>query len=74
MANEVTLTAIFENVEDGWVQGRIREIPGVVTAAPTRQEAEVDLKDALLEYLATFSEPLEDNDQAESQGLRLTVT
>ena len=74
MASEVTLTAIFEVVEDGWTQARIREIPEVITAAPTRAEAEAMLRDALLEYLATVGEPLDDElVSGDRQDLHLTV-
>ena len=74
MASEVTLTAIFEPVEDGWTQARIREIPEVITAAQTRELAEASLRDALLEYLATLSEPLEEDvASGDRQELHLTV-
>lgn len=48
------LTAIYESVEDGWVQARIEELPGVITAAPTADAAREMLADALVEYLASF--------------------
>jgi predicted RNase H-like HicB family nuclease len=48
------LTPIFERVENGWIQGRIKELPEVLTAAPTREEAEADLADALHEYVASL--------------------
>jgi predicted RNase H-like HicB family nuclease len=51
---EVSLTAVYEPVENGWVQARIREMPGVITAAPTRAEAEDMLLDALREFLLSF--------------------
>jgi predicted RNase H-like HicB family nuclease len=74
MASEVTLTAIFEVVEGGWTQARIREIPEVITAAPSRTEAEAMLRDALLEYLATVGEPLDDElISGDRQELHLTV-
>lgn len=74
MASEVRLTAIFETVEDGWTQARIREIPEVITAASTRGEAEALLRDALLEYLSTFSEPLDEaRASGDEQDLHLTV-
>ena len=57
MSASVTFTAIYEPVEDGWVQARLAEIPGVITAAPTRQEAEALLLDALREFLLSFAEP-----------------
>jgi predicted RNase H-like HicB family nuclease len=52
----VELTGIYETVEDGWVQARIRELPEVITAAPTREEAEVWLRDALREYVTHLIE------------------
>jgi predicted RNase H-like HicB family nuclease len=75
MASELQLTAVFEVVEGDWVQARIRELPEVITAAPTRTEAEDLLRDALLEYLASLSQPLEaENSVGDLQRLQLTVT
>lgn len=54
MAHTLSLTAVFEPDENHWVQATIREIPGVITAAPTREEAEELLLDALREYLLSF--------------------
>ena len=54
MAEALSLTAIFEPDENDWVQATIREIPGVITAAPTRAEAEDMLLDALREYLLSL--------------------
>lgn len=48
---DIRLTAVFETVEQGWVHAYIRELPGVITAAPDRAEAEEGLLDALREYL-----------------------
>ncbi|MGH8932867.1 MAG: type II toxin-antitoxin system HicB family antitoxin [Egibacteraceae bacterium] len=45
------LTAIYETVENGWVQARVEELPGVITAAPGQAQAEELLLDALREYL-----------------------
>lgn len=74
MASRVTLTAIYEPVENGWTQARIREIPEVVTAAPTRKQAEAAVRDALLEYLATFSKPVDDEAvTGDRQEFHLTV-
>jgi predicted RNase H-like HicB family nuclease len=62
MAAPLTLTALYEPVENGWVQARVRELPAVITAAPTRAEARTMLEDAVREYLlamldAAASEP-----------------
>jgi hypothetical protein len=56
MAASVSLTAIYEPVENGWVQARLREIPAVITCAPTRGEAEELLLDAMREYLLSLIE------------------
>jgi predicted RNase H-like HicB family nuclease len=52
----LTLTAIYQPVEDGWVQARVRELPAVITAAPTRDEARALLEDAVREYLLALLE------------------
>jgi hypothetical protein len=57
VSESVTFTAIYELVEDGWVQARLAEVPGVITAAPTHQEAEASLLDVLREFLLSFTEP-----------------
>jgi predicted RNase H-like HicB family nuclease len=51
MNSSIQLSVIFEPVENGWVQARIEELPGVITAAPTRDEARTQVIDALREYL-----------------------
>ena len=38
VARELSYTALFEEVEGGWTQARIAEIPGVITAGPSRDE------------------------------------
>ena len=75
MASMVTLTAVYETVEGDWVQARIQELPEVITAAPTRLEAEDALKDAVLEYLTSLSEPLvEAGANGDRQSLQLTIS
>jgi predicted RNase H-like HicB family nuclease len=54
MTREVVFNAIYENVEGGWVQGRVRELPEVITAAPSLEDAKELLLDALLEYLRSL--------------------
>lgn len=54
MSKRLSLTAIFEPVESGWTQARIEEIPAVITAAPTAEEARELLLDALGEYLLSL--------------------
>jgi predicted RNase H-like HicB family nuclease len=57
----VSLTPIYETVENGWIQARIRELPEVLTVAPTQDEAQTMLRDALREYvdhLVEIGEPI----------------
>lgn len=58
-AQSLTLTAIFEPVEGGWVQARLRELPEVITAAPSHDEAREMLADALREYLLSLADDAE---------------
>jgi hypothetical protein len=39
MASRLSLTAVYEPVEHGWIQASLAELPGVITAAPTLAEA-----------------------------------
>lgn len=57
MSSSLSLTAVFEEVEQGWTQARIAELPGVITAAPTLDEAKELLVDALREYLLALQDP-----------------
>jgi predicted RNase H-like HicB family nuclease len=54
MTGRLSLTAVYEQVENGWTQARIEELPAVVTAAPTAAEAKELLVDALSEYLLSL--------------------
>jgi predicted RNase H-like HicB family nuclease len=51
----ISLTAVYEPVEGGWTQARIEELPAVITAAPTPEEATELLVDALSEYLLSLA-------------------
>jgi hypothetical protein len=53
----LTLTAIYEPDVGGWVRGRLVELPGAITAAPTMKGARSMIRDALVEYLASFDPP-----------------
>jgi predicted RNase H-like HicB family nuclease len=54
MTTRLTFTAVYEPVENGWMQARIEELPAVITAAPTLAEAKELLVDALHEYLLSL--------------------
>lgn len=67
MAHDLAYTAVFEEVEGGWTQARIAEIPGVITAGQSREEAKELLQDALREYLASFMEPIAGLDEVDDR-------
>jgi predicted RNase H-like HicB family nuclease len=75
VAAALKLTAIYEPVEEGWIQGRIAELPAVITAAPTLDEAKSMLRDALAEYLASLqSSPAPSAPHADlEENLELTI-
>jgi predicted RNase H-like HicB family nuclease len=56
VTERLSLTAVYEPVEDGWVQATIEELPGVVTAGASLEEARELLVDALREYLLALGE------------------
>ena len=56
MTARIALTAVYEPVEQGWVQARLAELPAVITAAPTLDAARELLADALREYLLSLAE------------------
>jgi predicted RNase H-like HicB family nuclease len=74
VAISLSFTAVFEPVEDGWIEGRILEFPAVITAASSMEEARELLTDALAEYLAALAPddgPLPDH--GTSEPLPVTV-
>ena len=75
---ELTLTASYRRVENGWVQAQLAGLPMVLTVAPTLDEARVALVDALREYLRSYEEhpepPASSYDEAQGHfGLRVSV-
>jgi predicted RNase H-like HicB family nuclease len=74
MSTDLTWTAVFETVEDGWVQARVAELPGVITAAPTLAEAKDLLLDAVREYLLSLHpEPIEPVTGAVQEALHVVI-
>ena len=49
------LHVVFEPDEAGWVRATIEELPGVITCAPTRDEARELVRDALDEWLQSLT-------------------
>jgi predicted RNase H-like HicB family nuclease len=68
MATRLMLTAVYEPVEEGWTQARIQELPAVITAAPTLDEAKKLLVDALQEYLLSLGPQHPDKADADATG------
>ena len=56
MSARMSLTAVYEPVENGWTQARIEELPAVITVGPTIEDAKELLFDALREYLLSLGE------------------
>ncbi|HEX8856552.1 MAG TPA: hypothetical protein VF752_13230 [Thermoleophilaceae bacterium] len=77
MSERLSLTAVFEPVEDGWIQARIEELPEVITAAPSKEEAKELLLDALREYLLSLAQdtrPVAVSDRATKEALELSLS
>jgi predicted RNase H-like HicB family nuclease len=72
----LNLTAVFEPVENGWVQARVPELPGVITAAPTHEEARELLLDAVREYLLSLlsDPPAAPSGAAAQESLQVTLS
>jgi predicted RNase H-like HicB family nuclease len=56
VTERLSLTAVYEPVENGWVQATVEELPGVVTRAPSFEKAREMLIDALREYLLALAD------------------
>jgi predicted RNase H-like HicB family nuclease len=72
--SELSYTAVYEEVDNGWTQARILEVPSVITAGASRDEARELLRDALREYLASFMESdREGADRGDREQLRVEL-
>lgn len=49
------LHVVFEPDEQGWVRATVEELPGVITCAPTLDQARELVRDALDEWLASLT-------------------
>jgi hypothetical protein len=69
------LTPVYMQVEGGWTQAGLLELPGVITAAPSREEAEDMLVDALREFLLSFGDSTPGSTRpTDVEGMTLSVT
>lgn len=71
MAEQLDLTIVYEPGEEGWVIASIPEVAGVFSQGKTREEARVNVIDAL--RLMLSPEPSEAGDQREREALHLTI-
>jgi hypothetical protein len=69
------LTPVYQQVENGWTQASLVELPGVITAAPSREEAHEMLLDALREFLLSFGPgPMAAPMNGQPDALTLTIS
>lgn len=74
MSTTLAFAVVLTPVEGGWTQAQLRELPGVVTCAPTEAAARDVVVDALREYLSSFAESAFDAPTAARTGLiRVTI-
>lgn len=68
---QLDLTIVYEPGEDGWIVASIPEVKGVHSQGRTREEARVNVIDALRLMLSPL--PLADDDHREREALHLTI-
>jgi hypothetical protein len=76
MSRHIALTVVYEEVEGGWTQATIAEMPAVITAAPSRATAKTLIVDALHEYLRSLEQeaaPLGPDADSEPVELRINA-
>jgi hypothetical protein len=65
----ISISIVYEPVENGWTQARIEGIPEVITAGRSKDEARVLVLDALREYLLS----IRGNGEADRELVDLTL-
>jgi predicted RNase H-like HicB family nuclease len=77
MVLALTFTARFTSVEAGCVQATIDELPSVITAGRSHEEAKSMLADALHAYLLTLGDiqgRADPQHDGQTEPLRITVS
>jgi len=69
---QISLSIVYEPVEDGWIQVRIEGIPEVITAGRDKDEARALVLDALREYLLSIRASGDDAVDRELIGLTVS--
>lgn len=71
VSEQLDLTIVYEDGEDGWVIASIPEVSGVFSQGRTREEARVNVIEAL--RLMLSPEPSDQDDRREREPLHLTI-
>ncbi len=77
MNESLQLTVTYEDGEDGFVIARIREVPAAMSQGRTREEARINVLDALRELVLSYLEDGENGPLPEgisAEALNVTVT
>lgn len=76
VSEQLRLTIVYEEGEDGWVVARIREVPGALSQGRTREEACDNVLDALRELVLSYleeGEPAPLPEGASSEAFTVTL-
>lgn len=73
MSTSMSFTVVLTDVEGGWTQAQLRELPGVITCAPTADEARAAVVEALRDYLESFTSPAPEAPEQVTGLVRLTI-
>lgn len=72
MSDSLQLTIVYEQGDDGWVIASIPEVPGTMSQGRTREDARVNVIDALQRMLSP--EPGQDEPKSgDREPLTLTI-
>ena len=71
VSEQLNLTIVYEPGDEGWVIASVPEVDGVFSQGRTREEARVNVIDAL--RLMLSPEPPAADDKREREALHLTI-
>jgi predicted RNase H-like HicB family nuclease len=71
VTDELQLTIVYEPGDDGWIVASIPEVPGAHSQGRTREEARLNVIDAL--RLMLSPEPPAADDARDRESLHLTI-
>jgi predicted RNase H-like HicB family nuclease len=73
MSESLRVAIVYEQGEDGWIIASISEVPGAHSQGRTREEARVNVIDALRILELRFGEHPEVSAEADSEPLELVI-